>query len=218
LGAYFDCKYGQLIKDAKKEGKMCKIGDLKEAEMWHGHRSMIQVTHANSKHMGFFQYLKNLEHWFEVHNLYETKTRIQFLELGIQDLPLCQELHSVQDEALSEGEWELTWSQVREHALQQFSLPTWLHEIMQAWQASQDQGSKTAAAWVTDFNRWNSIVRPIASEDAISTKMEALLLRGGANPELNVFMSIRPYRVFNPKATHGVPTRNEFLSYLTHGC
>jgi len=218
LGAYFDCKYGQLIKDAKKEGKMCKIGDLKEAEMWYGHRSMIQVTHANLKHMRFFQYLENLEHWFEVHNLYETKTRIQFLELGIQDLPLRQELHSVQDEALSEGEWELTWSQVREHALQQFSLPTWLHEIMQAWQASQDQGSKTAAAWVTDFNRWNSIVRPIAGEDAISTKMEALLLRGGANPELNVFMSIRPYRVFNPKATHGVPTRNEFLSYLTHGC
>jgi len=72
---------------------------------------------------------------------------------------------------------------------------------MQAWRASQDQGSKTAAAWVTDFNRWNSIVRPIAGEDAISTKMEALLLRGGANPELNGIMSIRPYRVFNPKAT-----------------
>jgi hypothetical protein len=162
---------------------------------------MQQVNHANLKHMGIFQFLEHMEHWFAIHHLYETLTRIQFLELGIQDLALRAELHSVLAEAATEGGRELTWSEVREYALQQFSPPTWLQEVMQGWRSSQDQGSKTAFAWITDFSRWNAIIRPIAGKNAISPKMEALLLRGGANPELNSNMSIRPYKIFNPMAT-----------------
>jgi len=90
---------------------------------------------------------------------------------------LRAELYSVLAEAATEGGRELTWSEVREHALQQFSPPTWLQEVMQGWRSLQDQGSKTAFAWITDFSRWNATIRPIAGKNAISPKMEALLLR-----------------------------------------
>ena len=51
LNAYFVRKCPDPVPGVKKEGKMCKAGDLKETEMWHGHRTMQQVNHANLKHM-----------------------------------------------------------------------------------------------------------------------------------------------------------------------
>jgi len=56
LNAYFIEKWPDPVPGVKKEGKMCKAGDLKETEMWHGHHTMQQVNHANLKHMGIFQF------------------------------------------------------------------------------------------------------------------------------------------------------------------
>jgi len=117
--------------------------------------------------MGGFQFSENLEHWYRIHNLYETATRILFLQQVIQDLALRSELTSVMDRGRIEGGEELTWSRVQKHALQRMSPALWLQEIMQAWRASLIQGARRAGAWITEFCRWWDVMCPIAGEDMI---------------------------------------------------